>query len=537
MTRHRWSTVLTVTVAALTIVAASPAGAATTTTTPATTTPTPTTPTPTTPATTTPVTTTPTTAPAQGARPTASPSEAARTAAILATPGAGLFIGPDVSSWQHTGGTIDWNAVAAAGTTFAFVKATEGSDSGSPPYTNPFFAGDFAGAGTAGLYRGAYHMARPALPLTTAEDQARQFVAVAGTMHGALDLPPVLDLEHDGGLSPADLTSWASTYLSTVRQLTGRLPMIYTSPNFWANALGDTTSLNAYYLWIARWTTAPDPLPLPGGWTSWMFWQYTSTGAVPGIVGNVDISRFCCSLANLAQISGSPSGRPQLFLRNSLTSGVADTSYTYAAPAGGTVLMCDWNGDGVDTPGVFLNGIWYITNSQAGGLSQREFGYGNPGDVPVCGDWDGNGTDTPGVFRHGSWYLTNTTGSPVADVAFGFGNPTDTPLVGDWNGDRRDTPAVKRGATWYLVDSLGRATADRAFGYGNPGDTGVVGEWNRSGRDGIGVRRDGTWYLSNTPGQPRADIVIGYGDPGDTPVTGRWTAGAGVTIGIVRPTF
>ena len=210
-------------------------------------------------------------------------------------------------------------------------------------------------------------MARPALPLSTAADQARQFVGVTGVLHGALDLPPVLDLEHSGGLSVADLTSWASTWLSTVQQLTGRLPMIYASPGFWASSMGNTTSLATYPLWIARWTTAPDPLPLPGGWTSWLFWQYTSTGSVPGIVGNVDISRFCCSVAKLAEVSGSPLGRPQLFLRNSNTTGIADQTYVYGAPAGGTTLMCDWDGDGVDSPGVFLNGIWYLTDATTGG--------------------------------------------------------------------------------------------------------------------------------------------------------------------------
>ncbi len=32
--------------------------------------------------------------------------------------------------------------------------------------------------------------------------------------------------------------------------------------------------------------------------------------------------------------------------------------------------MCDWDGDGIDTPGVFLNGTWYLTNATTGGLSQ-----------------------------------------------------------------------------------------------------------------------------------------------------------------------
>ena len=454
-----------------------------------------------------------------------------------AVAGTGFLLGPDVSKWQHTGGSIDWHAVAASGTSFAFVKATEGFDGVNPPYTNPFFASDFAGAGGAGLYRGAYHMARPALPLSTAGDQARQFVGVTGVLHGALDLPPVLDLEHNGGLSPADLTSWASTWLATVQQLTGRLPMIYVSPGFWSSALANTTSLANYPLWIARWTTAPDPLPLPGGWTSWLFWQYTSTGTLPGIVGNVDISRFCCSPAKLAAVSGSPQGRPQLFLRNSATTGVADETYVFGAPAGGTTLMCDWNGDGVDTPGVFRNGTWFLTNATTGGLSELDFGYGGPGDIPICGDWNGDGADTPGVVRNGVWFLVNSLGKPFADLTFGYGNPGDVPVVGDWNGDGTDTPGVKRGPVWYLVNTAGKPFADLSFGYGNPGDVGVVGDWNGSGRDSVGVKRGAWWYLVNTAGKPFADIVASYGEPGDVPVTGRWLPTGPATIGVVRPTF
>jgi len=470
----------------------------------------------------------------------ASAVPAAPTIAAAVTPnavGTGFFMGPDVSSWQHTGGAINWSAVAGSGKTFAFVKATEGINGTNPPYTNPYFAGDFAGAGGAGLYRGAYHFGRPALPVSTAGDQARQFVGVTGALHGALDLPPVLDLEATGGLNAADLTAWTATWLSTVQQLTGRLPMIYVSPGFWTSALANTTSLSTYPLWIARWTSAADPLPLPGGWTSWMFWQYTSTGSVPGITGNVDISRFCCSLAKLAEISGSASGRPQLFLRNSPTSGIADHTYVYAAPAGGTTLMCDWNGDGIDTPGVFVNGTWYTTDATTGGLSQLDFGYGGPGDLPVCGDWNGDGRDTPGVVRRGGWYLVNTMGKPTADVTFSYGDSTDVPLVGDWNGDGKDTPGVKRGTLWYLVNQAGPPIADTSFGYGNPGDVGVVGDWNGSGHDAVGIKRGAWWYLVNTVGQPTADLVASYGEPSDVPVTGRWLAGGPTSIGVVRPTF
>ena len=83
---------------------------------------------------------------------------------VAATPAGALLTGVDVASHQHPGGApIDWVKVRAAGHSYALVKATEGTT-----YTNPYFVDDWTGAGAAGLYRGAYHYARPALPYSTA---------------------------------------------------------------------------------------------------------------------------------------------------------------------------------------------------------------------------------------------------------------------------------------------------------------------------------------------------------------------------------
>ena len=47
-------------------------------------------------------------------------------------------------------------------------------------------------------------------------------------------------------------------------------------------------------LWIAHWTTQSDPIVPGGAWgaNGWTFWQYTSSGVVPGIAGRVDLNRF-----------------------------------------------------------------------------------------------------------------------------------------------------------------------------------------------------------------------------------------------------
>ena len=216
--------------------------------------------------------------------------------------------GPDVSSWQHPkDAAINWQQVKNAGHNFAFIKATEGPGprNGNTWYTNPYFAQDWRQVGAVGLTRGAYHYAQPMQPVaTTALEQARYYVSVTGTMHGDHDLPPVLDFEESNGLSPSDLGTWARTWLQEVQRLTGRRPMIYTYLNFWKVQMANTTGLSEYKLWFARYTNDPSQTTPPGGWQTWTFWQYTASATVPGIPGgNVDLSRYCCSVSNLRALA------------------------------------------------------------------------------------------------------------------------------------------------------------------------------------------------------------------------------------------
>jgi GH25 family lysozyme M1 (1,4-beta-N-acetylmuramidase) len=226
-------------------------------------------------------------------------------AALLAVLAASAYAdtGPDVSSWQHpSGAAINWSQVHSDGHSFAIVKATEGPVSGSP-YTNPYFTSDWAAVKANGMYRGAYHFARPALPTAqSATDQANYFLSVVGNTSEGGDLPPALDLEVTGGLSSSDLIAWTQTFLSTVQASTGRKPLIYFSPNFWTSYMNNTTAFNSYPLWLAYWTTSSSP-PLPGGWSQYTFWQYTDAASVPGISGNVDMSRYCCDSASLGGLA------------------------------------------------------------------------------------------------------------------------------------------------------------------------------------------------------------------------------------------
>ena len=229
----------------------------------------------------------------------------------------------------------------------------------------------------------------------------------------------------------------------------------------------------------------------------------------------------------------SSSSLSKIFLRNSLTTGVADASFRFG-PAGSQVLACDWDGDGVDTPAWFMNGTWAIINKNVAGAEVWYTTFGRKGDIPVCGDWNGDGKDTIGVVRNGVFMLRNINTGGTPDLQFAFGAPTDRPVVGDWNGDGIDTVGVYRNGVFYLRNTNSAGDADLTFGYGDPGDQPLAGDWNGDGKDTIGIWRNGALYLSNRNATGVADYVFGYGDPGDAAIIGDWNNAGKDTLGVVR---
>ena len=220
--------------------------------------------------------------------PTPSPAATASPAPTpVPTPAPAYVDGIDVSYHQ---GPINWPQVATAGKRFAFVRATAGTLTADTAYW-----ANRSGARAAGLAVGSYHFANPDPAFNDAGNEATWFLRNSAIASG--DLVPVLDFEVANGLDPASLTAWAQTWLTQVTAATGVRPIIYTTPKFWSTSMADTDwfARNGYsVLWIAHWTTAPQPSVPAGGWAGhgWSFWQHSSMGAVPGISGPVDLDRF-----------------------------------------------------------------------------------------------------------------------------------------------------------------------------------------------------------------------------------------------------
>ncbi len=194
--------------------------------------------------------------------------------------------GIDVSTYQDT---IDWVQVAGAGKRFTIMRATLGQT-----YLDPTYAANHAGARAAGLQVTAYHFATPSSDPGDAIFEADWFVQNAALLPG--DLIPALDLEQAGGLSATDLQAWVAAWLGEVYAKLGVQPMIYTSPNFWKNAMDNTTMFadQGYpVLWVAHWGTSSPTVPANDwGGHGWTFWQYSNCGSVAGISGCVDLDRY-----------------------------------------------------------------------------------------------------------------------------------------------------------------------------------------------------------------------------------------------------
>lgn len=221
------------------------------------------------------------------------------------------------------------------------------------------------------------------------------------------------------------------------------------------------------------------------------------------------------------------------------------SSYLSGVPGGtGKWVMGDWNGDGIDSPGVYLdNGVFSFTNEVVGTASWTSIWFGLLGRPPVVGRFNpalpndclGVVDSAPsGVDTAFSLYYTcalTATGNPpkqgqwlslVLPNSQGFSG-THQFVAGDFNNDGVESIGVRRGVAiaWTNVaPTSGHATFNFAQYIGvPPGTSGeghvVAGDWDGDGLTSFGLyyqngafhrRNDLDWnsgvYVFQNVGQP-----------------------------------
>ncbi|CAB4530951.1 unannotated protein [freshwater metagenome] len=242
----------------------------------------------------------------------------------------GKIHGADISRWQHPNNKkINFVKMREAGIDFVMIKASDSRDD-ADQLAVKYLKTDRNGAQEAGIHTGFYHYA--ILPNVTtkaaierdARVQAQKVIWRIGSIGGfnELDLPYALDIENTciqlnsnktckKYATRTNATLWSKTFLKTLKEKTGRTPLIYSSPHFLENSLKRDKELAKYPLWIAQYTIDPakpgaKPNVKSGGcfvhsWTTsqcsanWTVWQYTSCGIAPkyGVPGSrLDLNVF-----------------------------------------------------------------------------------------------------------------------------------------------------------------------------------------------------------------------------------------------------
>lgn len=197
--------------------------------------------------------------------------------------------GIDVS---HHNGHIDWQKVAHTDLggeppVFAFIKATEGLSLLDKNFNENFYQ-----ARNSGLICGAYHYFKPR---KNALSQAEYFLHWVHLEDG--DLPPVLDVEEEGGLSSEMLQKAVLTWLNEVERRMGVTPIIYASHAFRKKHFSGT-KFNRYPFWLAHYYVRQ-----PHNTEKWLFWQHTDNGKVKGIRGDVDLNVYSGSMYELRRLT------------------------------------------------------------------------------------------------------------------------------------------------------------------------------------------------------------------------------------------
>lgn len=159
---------------------------------------------------------------------------------------------------------------------FSFLKATEGLTLIDKKYKH-----NQNECRKLNLIYGAYHYFKPR---ANAQQQMQHFIKNAQLQKG--DLPPVLDVEETGGLTPKEIQQQVKLCLQLLEKQYKTKPILYSYVHFYENYLGK--DFDQYPLWVAHY----EQLDTPKISRAWHFWQHSDKGRVNGITEPVDFNVF-----------------------------------------------------------------------------------------------------------------------------------------------------------------------------------------------------------------------------------------------------
>ncbi len=197
--------------------------------------------------------------------------------------------GVDVS--RHNG-SVNWKRLKYEGITFAYIKSTEGTS-----HIDMKFVENYKNAKQSEVKVGAYHFYTFGLEGSL---QAKHFIH--NSTVSSNDLIPAIDVEH----SPINRYSKDKNYMQLVineliklehdlYNYYGVRPLIYTNKDCYKLYIEDHFPENK--IWMSDLHSEPQTKD-----DNWIMWQFSHTGNIDGINGNVDLNYFRYSFRQFNQL-------------------------------------------------------------------------------------------------------------------------------------------------------------------------------------------------------------------------------------------
>lgn len=191
--------------------------------------------------------------------------------------------GVDVSEFQ---GDIDWEQVKQAGIDFAFIRIGYRTYGDGIVTYDSAFQRNIEGARAAGIKVGAYFYSQ-ATTADEAVDEADHVIDALAPYK--IDYPVVYDWEliyHDDArtddVTVEGLADCCVAFCERVKYA-GYTPMIYQNTGTAMHKL-DLPRVKDYDFWLAEYSEKPS------FYYDFRIWQYSNTGQIPGIAGDVDLN-------------------------------------------------------------------------------------------------------------------------------------------------------------------------------------------------------------------------------------------------------
>lgn len=277
------------------------------------------------------------------------------------------YQGIDVSDWQ---GYIDYNQVRASGIEVVYIKASQGSN-----IKDPYFDINYENAKANGLKVGFYHFLT-ATNTAEAEQEAQFFASVIAGKEP--DCKLVMDYETFGGVSIEESNNIAQVFLESVKRLTNKEVIVYSDLSNARDRFGSNIADN-YELWLAYYGDYNNLRDVQTSWAEWIGIQYSDSGRVSGISGNVDRDLYTENifLSDTSEIPNTENPNSETINTESVyyTVQSGDTLSEIASRYGTTVQeIVDING--IANPNLIYPGqtLRILTNSTVHGSETRGTG-------------------------------------------------------------------------------------------------------------------------------------------------------------------